>query len=147
MEDEQIRMLKDVEADLKYIENELIAKQYKKDEETGEFRYVKFSRVLKCVAVINLTKKQYINYWTAQYKSYPKELKRILEKIDDKFENGLISPEEMIALVKESKDFESEKRNAIKALSKPKETETKENLNIEEMDADVREDGVTIRQE
>lgn len=121
MENEPIRIIKDLNGDLNFIENEIIARQYKKDEETGEFKYVKFSRALKCVVVINLTKKQYINYWTAQYKNYPDQLKTILEKIDDKFENGLIPAEEMIKMIKESKDFESEKKNALRVLMKSKE--------------------------
>ena len=121
MENEEIKSIKDIERDLRFIESEIIAKQYEKDKITGEERYVKYSRALKCVVAINLTKKQYVNYWTAQYKSYPEQLKRILKKIDDKFENGLISAEEMAELVRQSKDFESEKKSALKGLTKPKE--------------------------
>ena len=121
MENEEIKSIKDIERDLRFIESEIIAKQYEKDKITGEEKYVKYSRALKCVVAINLTKKQYINYWGAQYKSHPEQLKLILEKIEDKFENGLISAENMLELIRASKDFESEKKNAIKVLTKPKE--------------------------
>lgn len=122
MNQEEEMLRKELQNDLIYIENEIIAMQPDIDEETEDeeerYKYVKFSRALNAVAVINLTKKQYRNYWRTLYRANPKELKMIMDKIDDKFENGLTTPKEMIKIIKESKDFESEKKNAIKALTK-----------------------------
>lgn len=112
---------KQFDNDLIYIENEIIAMQPQINElaedEDEKYRYVKFSRALNAVSAINLTKKQFKNYWKTLYKNSPEKLEIILNKIDEKFENGLISKEEMIKKIEESKDYESEKRLAIKALT------------------------------
>lgn len=113
---------KEFENDLKFIENEIISMQPDIDEsienEEEKYKFVKFSKALNGVAVINLTKKQFKNYWRTLYKDSPQKLKIILEKIDDKFENGLTSRKEMIEIIKKSNDYESEKKAAIKALTK-----------------------------
>lgn len=112
---------KQFDNDLIYIENEIIAMQPQINElaedEDEKYRYVKFSRALNAVSAINLTKKQFKNYWKTLYKNSPEKLEIILNKIDEKFEKGLISKEEMIKKIEESKDYESEKRLAIKALT------------------------------
>ena len=110
--------------DTKYIKENLIAKQWEDDssaEEDEREKYINFSRILKAVTVFNMTKRQYRRYWINQYNDYPEYKEKILELIDEKFEFGLTSPEEMIKLVEESKDFESEKARAIKLLRKTKE--------------------------
>lgn len=115
----EIDIKKTLNQDLRYIKNDIIAMQLDKNkccEEDEVDKYVKFSRILKTVTVINLTKKQYKNYWNTQYKDYPLELNLIMQEIEEKFKNGLTSREDMIQLIENSDDYESEKRNALKVL-------------------------------
>jgi hypothetical protein len=115
--------------DLAYIKSDLIAKQLQKDikdneaeEEDEKEKYVKFSRLLGAVTIMNLTKKQYKKYWESQYKGYPEKNEIIMKAVEEKFQNGLIPREDMINMIKKSKDFESEKKRAIKLLSERKES-------------------------
>ncbi len=120
--EEQTLAEKELNDDLEYIDNEIIAmcpkpaeiSEYQDPDEV--YKYVKFSRALNAVAVINLTKKQYVNYWKTIYKDDLEEWKTILNAINKKFDTGLISAKEMINLIKKSSDYESEKKSAIKAL-------------------------------
>ena len=41
--------------------------------------FCKYSSILKAVAVIGLTKDQYLNYWTGRYKNRPQEAQTIVE--------------------------------------------------------------------
>lgn len=112
--------------DLEYIKNDIIAEQ----EVTGkifnentckmekEKLYVKFSRIINAVTIVNMPKRQYINYWKTQYKDYPDKLEKVLQAIEDKFENNLITNKEMAIIILRSDDFESEKKTAIKNLLK-----------------------------
>ena len=112
--------------DLEYIKNDIIAEQ----EVTGkifnentckmekEKLYVKFSRIINAVTIVNMPKRQYINYWKTQYKDYPDKLEKVLQAIEDKFENNLITNKEMTIIILRSDDFESEKKTAIKNLLK-----------------------------
>ena len=122
--------------DMLYIENDIIAKQPEPNKyyETPDekYNYVKFCKPLNTFAVLNMTKAQYKKYWTTQYKNYPNELKIILEKVEEKFKNGLISAEEMLELIENSNDADSEKKNARKALTKKKKIkDNNENSNTE----------------
>lgn len=120
MEEESKIFQRQLENDLKYIDKEIIAIQPEVNFlalNTDEmFKYIKFSRALNAVSIINLTKKQYKNYWNTIYKEHPEALSIIMDKIEDKFKNGLISTEEMAEKIMKSKDVELEKKAAIKAL-------------------------------
>ena len=100
--------------DLEYIRNEIIT-----DISSYGIKpkyYMKYSRLLKAFSILDLTQKQYINFWKSVYKSYPEEWKEILQAIEDKFSNGLTSKENMIKLINNSHDSKIEKRRALIAL-------------------------------
>ena len=129
LENIQFDVNKKLKRDLAYIKNDLISKQLQKDikdndceDEDEKEKYVKFSRLLGAVTIMNLTKKQYKKYWESQYKSYPEKNEIIMKAVEEKFQNGLIPREDMINMIKKSKDFESEKKRAIKLLSERKES-------------------------
>ena len=92
--------------DIEYINTEIIAKQI-------DGNYCKWSRALNAIAVIGLTKKQFLDYWQKQYKYYPEYLDKLMEVCVNKLENGLTSREEFIQLILNSKDVDSEKAKAI----------------------------------
>lgn len=112
--------------DLEYIKNDIIAEQEVTgkifNEITGKMEkeklYVKFSRIINAVTIINMPKKQYVNYYKTQYKDYPDKLESILQAIEEKFENNLISANEMLIKILRSNDVDSEKKAAIKNLIK-----------------------------
>lgn len=125
---------KNIESDLKYIEEDMIAHQ-------ANGGYCKISRILKCVTVENMTKESYLKYWFRQYKS-PKEeneRKRIKEIIDNKFKNGILSLEEAIEIENKSKDTLKEKQRIIKVIS-DKSTPIKDSNNDEEEEGEDDED-------
>lgn len=98
------------EEDLKYIEKDILAKQRNNN-------YIKFSRLLGEVAIIDMTQSQYINYWTSKYKNAKQEhLNQIIDACNRKFIEGLISPEEMKTLIIKSKDTTKEKQKALEYL-------------------------------
>lgn len=94
--------------DLKYINDEIIAKQI-------DGNYCKWSSVLKTVSVIGLTEHQYVSYWRNKYKDTP-YCDEITKCCIEKLTNGLTDKEIMIQMILKSKDFESEKQKALKAL-------------------------------
>lgn len=94
-----------VQRDLEYIRNELIAK-------TIKGTYIKFSRHLNAISVIDGTKSQFERYWISKYCRRPKELKQIMEALENLFSTGLTSPEKMLKMIEDSNDFESEKLKA-----------------------------------
>lgn len=125
LENFEIDVDKKFKRDLEYIKTDLITKQLQKDikdneseEEDEKEKYVKFSRLIGVVTIVNLTKKQYKKYWESQYKGYPEKNEIIMKAVEEKFQNGLTPREDMIDMIKKSKDFESEKNRAIKLLSK-----------------------------
>ena len=98
-----------LENDLKYIENLIIAKQ-------NNGKYCKFSKILKSIVITDMSEKDFITYWLLRYKFNSEEdINRIIEACKNKIKNGLISKEEMIDLIINSKDKDSEK---VKILSK-----------------------------
>ena len=97
------------ENDIKYIENELIAKQ-------PNGKYCKYSRPLGMVANYNFEKSDYDRYWKNCYKYDEEHYKEIVKAIDDKFSTGLISTDEMINLIEKSKDKTKDKVQALEAL-------------------------------
>ena len=66
-----------IEKDIEYINSDIIAKQ-------NDGNFCKYSSILKSVAVIGLTKDQYLNYWTGRYKNRPQEAQTILEYCNKK---------------------------------------------------------------
>lgn len=102
---------KEFNKDLKFIENEVITKQ-------ADGRYCKYSTALKAVVVTNMERNAYIDYWSKLYSDKPKYmLDQIIEQCNKKLDEGLISNDEMIDLITNSKDVKSEKVNAIKAIN------------------------------
>lgn len=95
--------------DLIYIKNEIMAQQV-----NGS--YCKWSRPLKAVSVIDISYKQYINYWRSLYKNYPEYIDGITKACMDKLDNGLISRQELAQMIADSNDFVSEKEKAIEVL-------------------------------
>ena len=61
-----------IEKDIEHINSDIIAKQ-------NDGNFCKYSSILKAVAVIGLTKDQYLNYWTVRYQNRPKEVHTIVE--------------------------------------------------------------------
>lgn len=100
---------KQVARDKKYIQEDLIAKQI-------DGNYCKFSRPLHAVAVIGLTSMQYLKYWENRYKNHPQYYDEIMQVCIDKLNNNLVSNEDMIEMIQNSKDIKSEKEKAIKLL-------------------------------
>ena len=77
--------------------------------------YMIFSKEHSMITVMEISKKKYIEYWTGSSPRCPKEYKaRIARICENKLENGLISIDEMIDLVKFSNDIE--KDEALKLL-------------------------------
>ena len=92
--------------DIEYINNELLAKL-----KNGS--YCKFSRVLNSISILQITKEQYIKYWRMSYKNNEADLKKIIEACENKFSNGILSKDEMLELLKSSKDIEEERQQVI----------------------------------
>lgn len=61
-----------LEKDIEYINSDIIARQ-------NDGNFCKYSSILKAVAVIGLTKDQYLNYWAGRYKNRPQEAQTIME--------------------------------------------------------------------
>lgn len=96
-----------LENDIKYIENLILAKQ-------NNGKYCKYSRILKSIVITDMTEKDFYTYWLMRYKFNSEEdINRILEACKNKIENGLITKEEMIDLIINSKDVESEKSKIL----------------------------------
>lgn len=106
---------KKIKLDIAYIKRELLAEQKTRDGRNRKL-YIKFSRILNGVTVIDLTKEKYIEYWKGQYIRHPEMFKQIEKTIEEKFENGLISKEKMIQLIKQGNDSEQEKKQNLKLL-------------------------------
>lgn len=105
-----------LDKDLNYIQNELICKYI---DEKGEWVYMKYSRTLGAIAILSITKDQYIKYWQSRYKSTDSQcLKSITLACTDLFNNKLISTEQMLKLVQNSNDITKDKPQAINMLSK-----------------------------
>ena len=107
--DEEVDVSKRFEKDIEYIRNEVIAQQ-------PNGAYTKWSRALNSVSVVGITYNQYIDFWERQYKDYPEYIREIVDACMEKLDNGLIPRQQMIEMIRNSKDFESEKSRAIEAL-------------------------------
>ena len=121
---------KSIEDDLKYIQEDKIAHQ-------ANGGYCKISNILKCITVENMTKSSYMNYWLRQYK-LPKEeseRQRIIETINYKFENDILSLGDAIKVTLDSKDSEKEKQRILKIIKDPN-TPIRDNYEEREDDED-----------
>lgn len=95
--------------DKSFIQNEVITQL-----PSGE--YCKYSRVLKAICVTNMTKQQYIKFWTNKYTKYINLQKQIKQICEQKLTEGLLPINDMIQLVKNSKDVPKEKQKMLKLL-------------------------------
>ena len=109
MIEDEVEVLKRFKEDLKYIDSEIMAQQ-------PDGAYTKWSRALKAVTVVGITYTQYIDYWAKLYKNYPNYIDDIIKACENKLDNGLIPREQMIEMIKKSKDYDCEKIKAIEAL-------------------------------
>ena len=109
MKEDEVEVLKRFKSDLQYIQNEVIAQQ-------PDGAYTKWSRILNAVTVVGITYSQFIDYWVKLYKNYPDYVDDIVKACENKLDNDLISREQMIDMIKKSKDYECEKIRAIEAL-------------------------------
>ena len=102
--------------DLEYIKNEIIAKQ-------RNGLYCKVSRILKSITVVNISKENYIKYWTKIYekdKKHPERTEKIRETIIDKLENDLTPLETVIKIQQNSTDPIEETKRLIGEITKLK---------------------------
>lgn len=109
MEEENISLSESLNKDLEYIKGDIIAKQ-------PNGNYTKWSKALRAVSAVNLSYKSYIEFWERKYKSEPELAEIIIEACIDKLENGTIPAKQMMDMIYNSKDFDSEKAQAIEAL-------------------------------
>lgn len=97
-----------IERDLAFIKNEIIAKQ-------TDGNFIKYCEPIKAITITGLSEHQYINYWKVKYKN-KEDIDRIVSCCKDKLENGLTDTQTMINLIKYSEDIPKEKTKAIKLL-------------------------------
>ena len=100
---------KQLEKDINYIKNELICKQLNN-------RYMEFSKLGNFITVINETKDKFFKFWEVKYANQPAEIKnKIFEVLNNKFEDDLISIDEMVQLINQC-NWEPEKDYALHLL-------------------------------
>ena len=95
-----------LQKDLRYINNDVICKYNDKE-------YCKFSVPLNAICVLSFTEEIYIKYWTSPYAKHPQEKEQIMEACLKKLKEGTISKQQMIELVKNSKDDTSDKKSML----------------------------------
>lgn len=98
--------------DVEYIQNDIITL-------LPNGKYIRFSRLLKQVSVMDFTKNDYIRYWNTRYIRNGKETKYyrdIIKEVEIKFESGLTSLDTMIKLISNSNDNTPDKPKALKLL-------------------------------
>lgn len=98
------------ERDLEYIKNDVIARQSNR-------KYCKYSKIAKMVTVTNITKKNYISYWTKLYRDDQNKVNIIIKICEEKFKNGLTDLEDVIELEKQSNISIKEIMRSIKTIS------------------------------
>ena len=99
----------DLKKDLQCINNKLICKQL-------NGKYMEFSPIGNFLTVINEPKSKFFNYWESKYNNesiYAKN--KILKALQNKFDNDLISIEDMVYLINNAK-YEPEKNYALHLL-------------------------------
>lgn len=98
--------------DINYIKNEIIS-------QLPNGKYIKYSRLLHAVVVMDFTKNDCIRYWNTRYIRNGKETifyKDIIKAVETMFESGLTPLEEMTKLIENSHDDTVDKVKALKLL-------------------------------
>ena len=98
-----------VKKDIDFINNEIMC-------ENSKGLLCKYNKSIKAVTVYDQEKQKYIDFWKKQYEKYPKEQNEIIDVVNNKLQNGLIPLEEMINLVRNSKDNRNEIIKILKFL-------------------------------
>lgn len=82
-------------------------------------KYMKYSRLLKAVSVLEFIKDDYIRFWKTRYMRNGKHTifyNDIVKEAENKIESGLTPLETMLELIKNSHDDTSDKVKALKLL-------------------------------
>ena len=98
--------------DLNYIKHDIITL-------LPNGKYMKYSRLLKAVSVLEFTKNDCIRYWNTRYIRNGKQTifyNDIIKEVEAKFESGLTPLETMLKLIENSHDDTSDKVKALKLL-------------------------------
>ena len=109
MDKSDLKDINDLKKDLQCINNKLICKQL-------NGKYMEFSPIGNFLTVINEPKSKFFNYWESKYNNesiYAKN--KILKALQNKFDNDLISIEDMVYLINNAK-YEPEKNYALHLL-------------------------------
>ena len=112
-------MERNIERDLKYIDQEIVAKQ-------ANGKYCKWSVLANTVTVMDFTPEDYLNYWLRTFKGRglvqriiitKEDMKEIKERISKVFERA-VPLEEMIRRVELSNETEKEQKRIKKTLKR-----------------------------
>lgn len=95
--------------DLLRIENDIIARQ-------RNGKYMKFYKPLNAIVLLNMTQKQYMDYWINLYHNDYDKMQIIGQACIEKFENGLTDAGTMIELILNSKDKTKDRAEALRLL-------------------------------
>lgn len=105
---------KQLEKDLKYIKEDILAYQ-----KNGLI--CKICKPLNCITVTNMTKDRYLRYWQNNYKSKQDHelgrLDQITKACEDKLLSGMHSLDEVIEIELNSKDSKKEKDKLIEEIT------------------------------
>lgn len=105
---------KQLEKDLKYIKEDILAYQ-----KNGLI--CKICKPLNCITVTNMTKDRYLRYWQNNYKSKQDHesgrFDQITKVCEDKLLNGMHSLDEVIETELNSKDSKKEKDKLIEEIT------------------------------
>lgn len=121
---------KQLEKDLKYIKEDILAYQ-----KNGLI--CKICKPLSCITVTNMTKDRYLKYWQNNYKGKQDHesgrFDQITKACEDKLLNGMHSLDEVIEIELNSKDSKKEKDKLIEEITIEK---VKETINESEEEED-----------
>ena len=98
-----------VKKDIEFINNEIMC-------ENNQGLLCKYNKSIKAVTIYGKEKQDYIDFWEKQYSKTPKEMNEIINVCKNKLSNNLISVDEMINLVRNSKDTHNEKIKILQFL-------------------------------
>lgn len=111
LSERDIAKQKKFKSDVNYIRNEIITELY-------DGTYMKYSKILKSVVVLDLTKEKYINYWSNLYHNNKMYLPQIMKEVEDLFEYRLYDNTTFLKLVEIGKDNTKDKEKVINKLKK-----------------------------
>lgn len=116
---------KQLQKDLKYIEEDILAYQ-----KNGLI--CKICKPLSCITVTNMTKDRYLKYWQNNYKGKQDHesgrFDQITKACEDKLLNGMHSLDEVIEIELNSKDSKKEKDKLIEEITTSATKEVTEDL-------------------